>query len=184
MLNTVLIKPVSSLCNMNCNYCFYRDEASKRMKDFYGLMSEKTIENIIRKTLAQGKSEYCFAFQGGEPSLIGLDFYQKVVRFQKQYNLYNSKIMNTFQTNGLYIDEDWCEFFKKNHFLIGISLDGIETTHDLYRHDQNGGLTYHKIFGNIKYMQAYGVEFNILTVLNNATAHNIKEIYKTYQRNG
>lgn len=184
MLQTVLIKPASSLCNMQCDYCFYCDEASKREKAFYGMMTETTIKNIIRKVLRQDTKTVCFAFQGGEPTLRGLEFFKKVIEFEKQYNIHQCHILNSLQTNGLYINEDWCTFFKKYNFLIGVSLDGTEPIHDLHRHDKDKKGTYQRIKNNIKLLENYEVEYNILTVVNRQVAENIKKIYKEYRDNG
>ena len=109
-LQTVLIKPTSSLCNMHCDYCFYCDEAAKRETASYGMMSEHTLKNIIKKTLFQAQSDICFAFQGGEPTLRGLPFFQKVIDFETRFNRNTVRISNVIQTNGLQIDTDWCKF--------------------------------------------------------------------------
>lgn len=184
MLQTILIKPASGLCNMQCDYCFYCDEAEKRKIASYGMMEIRTIENIVRKVLKQGRESVCFAFQGGEPTLRGLDFFKKVIEFERQYNIHHCHILNSLQTNGLYMDDEWCDFLKKHDFLIGISLDGTETTHDLYRHEKNGKSTYRKVRQSIEMLQKYQIEYNILTVVNRQVAQNIKEIYKEYKRNG
>ena len=110
MLQTILIKPASGLCNMQCDYCFYCDEAAKREVASYGMMKIETIENIIRKVLKQGEGNICFAFQGGEPTLRGLDFFEKVIEFEQKYNIHNCRILNTLQTNGFYTDEKWLSF--------------------------------------------------------------------------
>ena len=150
MLQNILIKPASGLCNMRCDYCFYCDEATKRNIPSYGMMEEKTIKNIIRKVLRQNVKNVCFAFQGGEPTLHGLDFFKKVIELENQYNTHHCSILNSLQTNGLCIDENWCSFFKKHNFLVGVSVDGIESVHNLYRHDKNEQGTYHRIRENIK----------------------------------
>lgn len=178
MLQNILIKPASGLCNMRCDYCFYCDEATKRNIPSYGMMEEKTIKNIIRKVLRQNVKNVCFAFQGGEPTLRGQDFFEKVIELENQYNTHHCSILNSLQTNGLCIDENWCSFFKKHNFLVGVSVDGIESVHNLYRHDKNEQGTYHRIRENIKLLEKYNVEYNILTVVNRQVAENIKQIYK------
>ncbi|RGF72606.1 anaerobic sulfatase maturase [Ruminococcus sp. AF31-8BH] len=184
MLQNILIKPASGLCNMRCDYCFYCDEATKRNIPSYGMMEEKTIKNIIRKVLRQNVKNVCFAFQGGEPTLRGQDFFEKVIELENQYNTHHCSILNSLQTNGLCIDENWCSFFKKHNFLVGVSVDGIESVHNLYRHDKNEQGTYHRIRENIKLLEKYNVEYNILTVVNRQVAENIKQIYKEYRENG
>ena len=183
-LHTVLIKPASSQCSMVCDYCFYCDEASKRETPSYGMMSEETIRNIIKKTLFHASSDVCFAFQGGEPTLRGLPFFQKVIEFEQRYNRNGVKVSNTLQTNGLCIDENWCTFFRDNHFLIGISVDGTQETHDLCRHTKGGGPTYARVCDSARMFDEYQVEYNILTVVNAYTAPRIREIYGDYKKKG
>ena len=183
-LHTVLIKPASSQCSMVCDYCFYCDEASKRETPSYGMMSEETIRNIIKKTLFRASSDVCFAFQGGGPTLRGLPFFQKVIEFEQRYNRNGVKISNTLQTNGLCIDESWCTFFRDNHFLIGISVDGTQETHDLCRHTKGGGPTYERVLESTQMFDEYQVEYNILTVVNAYTASRIREIYGDYKKKG
>lgn len=184
MLQTILIKPASGLCNMQCDYCFYCDEAAKREVASYGMMKIETIENIIRKVLKQGEGNICFAFQGGEPTLRGLDFFEKVIEFEQKYNIHNCRILNTLQTNGFYTDEKWCRFLKEHEFLVGVSVDGTQKLHDLHRHDKSGKDTYEKVRRSIALFEKYQIEYNILTVVNRQVAENIKEIYKEYMRNG
>ncbi len=180
----LLIKPASGLCNMECDYCFYCDETQKREQASYGLMSKETLENVIRKSFSYAEQSVGIAFQGGEPTLCGIDFFEEAVRLVKQYNVNNLKIEFALQTNGYAITEEWCEFFKKNHFLVGLSVDGTEATHDKYRHNKNGEGTYQKVLQAARLMKKNGVEFNILTVVNKETAENIDSIYKEYKRNG
>jgi len=129
----IMIKPSSSNCNMQCKYCFYRDISNKRIKKSHGFMDSKLLEIIVQKTLKEAEEECTFAFQGGEPTLVGIDFYKKLVEYEQKYNQKNIKIKNVIQTNGLVIDEEWAHFLAQNNFLIGISLDGPKDIHDLYR---------------------------------------------------
>ena len=183
-LHTVLIKPASSQCSMTCDYCFYCDEASKRELPSYGMMSEETIKNIIKKTLFHASSDVCFAFQGGEPALRGLPFFEKVIEFEQRYNRNGVNVSNSLQTNGLQINEHWCRFFRDNHFLIGVSVDGTRQTHDMCRHTKDGAPTYERIRDAIRILDEYHVEYNILTVVNAYTAPRIREIYTDYKKNG
>ena len=127
---SVLMKPSSGMCNMKCDYCFYCDETQKRIQESYGFMSEQTLKNVIRKTMLRAEGAVSYAFQGGEPTLRGIDFFEKVVEFEKQYNKHGIRVNNALQTNGYLINEAWCEFFQKNHFLIGLSVDGTKEIHD------------------------------------------------------
>ena len=181
---SVLMKPASSLCNMSCDYCFYCDEAEKRSRRSYGLMSEQTLKNIIRKTIQQAEGAISYAYQGGEPTLRGLDFFKQAIRFQNQYNRKQIKVYNAFQTNGYGLTEEWCEFFQQNHFLVGISLDGTREIHNAYRHGQDGSNTYDRVLQSTKLLDQYGVEYNILTVVNQKVANDIREIYENYRTQG
>lgn len=183
-MQTVLIKPSSSECNMHCDYCFYCDEAKKREQFSYGMMSEETIKQVIKKILFQAKGEVCFAFQGGEPTLRGIPFFEKVLEFENRFNKNKVPILNTIQTNGLALNEEWCRLFHENHFLVGISVDGTRETHDSCRHTKGGKATYDRVCGSIRMLEEYQVEYNILTVVNAHTAPKIEEIYKNYQKNG
>lgn len=181
---SVLIKPASGLCNMQCDYCFYCDETQKRDQADYGLMSEKTLKNVIRKTMMNAEGMVSYAWQGGEPTLRGLTFFEKAVEYQKHYNRRNLRVQNALQTNGLMIDEEWCRFLAENHFLVGVSVDGTQETHDSYRHDKKGRETYERIRKTIRLLDQYKVEYNILTVVNKKTAEKIPEIYREYRKNG
>lgn len=181
---SVMIKPSSGMCNMSCEYCFYCDEAQKRKKQFYGLMSESTLQNVVKKTMHEAEGVVNFIFQGGEPTLRGIDFFEKVVAYQKQFNEKGLRVYNFLQTNGFLLDADWCRFLKENGFLVGVSVDGIKETHDLYRLDKAGYPTYERILNNIKLLDLWQVDYNILTVVNQSVAKNVREIYESYQKNG
>ncbi len=180
----ILMKPASGNCNMDCRYCFYRDEAEKRRVASFGMMSGETLENTIRKLLHQGKGKYTIAFQGGEPTLRGIEFFRKAIGLAEEYNVNGSEVSFALQTNGYLIDEEWCRLFRENHFLIGVSVDGVKATHDRFRVGQDGSGTYDRVRKSVDLMKEYGVEYNVLTVVNRATAENIREIYKEYRRNG
>ena len=180
----VLLKPSSSLCNMNCDYCFYCDEASKRKIASYGFMEENTLKNIIRRTLSRAEKTAAYAYQGGEPTLRGLDFFRKAVKYQNQYNKNHVFISNALQTNGFALDKEWCRFLSENHFLVGLSVDGTEEIHNAHRHDKAGNGTYARIRQAAKLMDQYQVEYNILTVVTSDVAEHIEEIYEEYKRNG
>ena len=122
---------------MMCDYCFYCDEAKKRTQHVYGMMNEKTLETIIEKTISEADAVASFTWQGGEPTLRGIDFFEKAVALQKkykqQYQRNNLHIMNSFQTNGYELDRQWAKFFKRNQFLVGLSIDGLPEIHDSFR---------------------------------------------------
>ena len=129
----LLIKPASGLCNLNCRYCFYHDIVEKREQASYGLMTEDTLAAVLEKALAAASHSCTIAFQGGEPTLAGLDFFRKAVELQRRLNVNRVQVYNSIQTNGLLLDSQWAAFFRENHFLVGLSLDGMKDTHDLYR---------------------------------------------------
>lgn len=147
-------------------------------------MSLNTLRNIIRKTVFHADGNCMIAFQGGEPSLAGLEFFQKAVDYAKYYNRKGLSIQFGFQTNGTLITKEWCEFFKENHFLVGISVDGTQELHDRYRRFCSQAPTWEQIVTNIKQMERFGVEYNILTVVHRETAQNIRKIYHFYKKMG
>lgn len=177
----ILLKPVSGLCNMNCDYCFYRDEAGKREIESYGKMSQVTLKNVIRKTMPHATGYISFLYQGGEPTLCGPDFFRAAVEYQKKKNQRGIRVYNSLQTNGSLIDEAWCRFFRQEDFLIGLSVDGTEEIHNKYRHDGQGG-SYKKAVQAAKLFDRYGVEYNILTVVTRDLAKNIERVYQDYQK--
>ena len=181
---SILVKPSSGNCNVPCRYCFYHDEQINRDTYSYGFMSEETLETLIKKALSYADRECSFGFQGGEPTLSGLDFFRKVVEFQKKYNVHGTRIANAIQTNGLLIDDEWAEFLRENHFLVGLSLDGNKQLHDLNRLDPAGKGTYARVFHAAQVLTAHKVDFNILTVVTGQTADAISKIYSFYRRSG
>ena len=182
---SVLMKPASSMCNMSCDYCFYCDEAEKRTRRSFGMMSEQTLKNVIRKTMLRTERMACYAYQGGEPTLRGLDFFEKAVALQNQYNKNHIQVQNALQTNGYLIDEAWCEFLRDNHFLVGLSVDGTSKIHNGLRHDRkDGGETFEKVINAARLMDRYGVDYNILTVVTPEIAENIQKVYGFYKENG
>lgn len=181
---SVLLKPSSGLCSFNCAYCFYRDEMQNRDQASFGLMSEETLKNVLRKTMLRADSAISFAWQGGEPTLRGLDFFREAVSLQKKYNQRKLRVSNAFQTNGYLLNEDWCRFFAENQFLVGVSVDGTALIHDRYRRLPNGETTYQRVTENIKLLDKYRVNYNILTVVTRDLAENIEEIYTHYKAQG
>ena len=169
----LLIKPASGYCNFKCKYCFYDDVAQNREVESYGFMSTKTLEEIVKKALKFAKGECTFTFQGGEPTLVGLDFYKDLIKFQKKYNKKGLKIHNTIQTNGFLIDKEWAKFLHNNNFLVGISLDGTKEINDANRINANKEGTYNNILETIELFNKYKVEYNILTVVTSYVARNI-----------
>lgn len=181
---TVLIKPVSSTCNLYCRYCFYHDVAENRNQFNYGIMTEETLETIVRKTLEYGEYQVGFAFQGGEPTIAGLDFYRHFLELQQKYNQKRVKIRNIIQTNGMLIDDDWARFLVENRFLVGLSLDGPKDLHDLNRIDISGKGSYNRVMKTVALFNRYRVEYNILSVVNRSVARHIGKIYNFFVKQG
>lgn len=165
----LMAKPSSFHCNIQCEYCFYLEKEKIFPQTSYpkqAYMNDLVLERYIRDYFAANNSEQViFAWQGGEPTLLGIDFYRKAVAWQKHYS--NGRpFMNSFQTNGIMLNQEWCEFFKENHFLIGISIDGLSEAHNAYRVFHNGAPTFDKVRKAIALLQHYQVDFNALTVVN------------------
>jgi len=180
---SLLIKPVSSLCNMRCKYCFYHSIAANRQTESYGIMSLETLEIIVKKAL-EFSDQFCtIAFQGGEPTLTGLNFFRRLVELQIKHNIKNVKINNAIQTNGIIIDEEWAKFLAENKFLTGISLDGPKEVHDENRYDADGKGSFNKVMKTIALFEKHKVDYNILSVVNSYTARHINKVYNFYKRN-
>lgn len=179
---SLMIKPASSMCNLRCEYCFYHSLSQNRESYSYGLMSYEVADNLIDKAIEFAKGNTInFAFQGGEPLLRGKDFFQHFVDRVLSKN-FKGKIQYSIQTNGTLIDEEWCKFFRRYNFLVGVSLDGNKKTNAL-RVDQEGNNSFDKIMNGINLMKKNGLDYNILTVITRAIYDNIEEIYEFYKKN-
>ncbi|MGP1522157.1 MAG: anaerobic sulfatase maturase [Treponema sp.] len=179
----VLIKPVSGACNMNCTYCFYCDEMENRSQKSFGIMSEKTAESLIQKALDGTHSACTFAFQGGEPTLRGLDFFRFFCDTVRSCNIHKIPVQFALQTNGLVIDKEWVAFFAERGFLIGLSMDGNKRIHDSMRRRRDGSGSFNNILRASQLFDNHRVEYNILTVVSASLAKNIKDVYEFYLRN-
>ena len=180
---SILIKPASANCNMDCKYCFYKCLSSHREEYSKGFMKEETLETLVREAIAYADGSLTFAFQGGEPTLAGLDFFQKAVELQQKYNNKKLQIENTIQTNGLLIDEKWARFLGEHRFLVGLSLDGPKKMHDRYRKDATGQDTFGRIMHSVQLLEQYHVDYNVVTVVTNDTAKQASFLYKFWKRN-
>lgn len=181
---SLLIKPASGLCNLRCRYCFYADEMNHRQTPSFGVMSRDTFCRILQRAFDDAPDSLSIAFQGGEPTLAGLEFYQNAVSDLQRLNTCNIPVHLSMQTNGMALDEQWAEFLGKNHFLVGLSLDGTKELHDRNRVDPAGLGTFDAVLDRAKLLRHYGVEFNILTVVTGATAGSIGKIYRFFEREG
>lgn len=179
----LLIKPASSSCNLRCRYCFYLDTAQKREIENYGRMELSTLEALVRRTLQKASNSCTFAFQGGEPTLVGLDFYKQLISYVQQYNTKKIPVSYSLQTNGMVIDQEWAEFFARHKFLIGLSLDGPKALHDCNRVLPTGEGSYKNVIHAAQLLQNHKVEFNVLTVVNRQNAGKAQELYQFFKRN-
>lgn len=173
----IMAKPSGSDCNLNCEYCFFL----KKEKLYPGLnfrMTDAVHEAYIKQLLdAHQTPQVTVAWQGGEPTLLGLDFFKRSVELQKKYQKPGTQIQNTFQTNGILLTDLWCEFFRENNFLIGLSLDGPQELHDFYRKDKGGHGTFEKVMSALRLLQKHNVEFNILCTVNSKNASYPLKVY-------
>lgn len=180
----LLIKPSSGACNLRCRYCFYHDVMENREQAFLGFMSPETQEHLIQKALERADGQCTFAYQGGEPTLIGLDYFKRAAELEAKYNRKGVTIHHAIQTNGYALDEEWARFFVENRYLVGLSMDGTQQTHDRYRVDPAGEGTFRQVQRTARMFDRFGVEYNILTVVNGQTAKKIQSIYTFYKKNG
>ena len=174
-----MIKPGGSACNLDCSYCFYLSKATLPGGPGSGRMSDAILERFIQQYIAGVTGpEVVFSWQGGEPSLVGLDFFRKVVALQQKHAKPFQRIENDLQTNGTLLNEEWCEFLKQNRFLVGLSIDGPREIHDRYRVTKGGRPTFDKVFNAAKLMQRYGVPFNTLTCINRFNGRKPLDVYR------
>lgn len=174
---TIMVKPVSGACNMNCRYCFYSDVMAHRETAVYPGMSIETLETLVRRAFRYADGPVSFSFQGGEPTLAGVEFYRALVRFERMYNSRGLPVHNAVQTNGYALSDELIDLFAREHFLLGVSLDGDAAAHDAMRPDRRGAPTFDRIRGNIDRLIAAGVEFNLLCVVNELVASRPAEVF-------
>jgi uncharacterized protein len=161
-----MAKPTGARCNLRCDYCFYLKKKRLYPESTFR-MSDDIMKQYIRQTV-RGKttSEVTIAWQGGEPTLMGIDFFRRAVAYAKKCTGSGVTIHHTIQTNGVLIDDTWCQFLKENNFLVGLSLDGPKNLHDAFRKDKKGCSVFGKVIHALNLMQCYGVEYNILCTIN------------------
>ena len=178
----VMIKPCGASCNLRCDYCFYLPKAKLYPDRKKRKMTIPILERFTRQYIqAQRVPEVTFGWQGGEPTLMGIDFFKKAVEFQKKYAKPGMRINNAFQTNGTLINEQWAKFFHKHNFLLGVSIDGPPYLHDRYRHFQNGKGSLEKSLNGIELLKKNNVEFNILACVNSLNADHPLDVYRYFK---
>lgn len=183
----VMTKPIGPICNLDCNYCYYLHKEELYPKGNGWKMARPCLESYIRQYMdaqPKGATEVTFAWQGGEPTLLGLDFFQRCVELQKKYARRGMKIANTLQTNGILLDEEWCRFFLQHEFLIGLSIDGPAELHDAHRVDHQGRGSHAKVISALRKLKKFGVEFNALVVVNRTNGDHGARIYRYLRDTG
>ena len=173
-----MTKPRGAVCNLDCKYCYFlKKEALYPNSNSH--MGDKILETFTRQYIdAQHVPEVTFAWQGGEPTLMGLEFFKKTVALQEKYRRSGMQIHNALQTNGTILDDDWCHFFKQNNFLIGLSLDGPRQIHDTYRVDKGGKSSFDKVMAGLELLKRHRVDFNILTTVHTANVDHPLDVYR------
>lgn len=174
-----MLKPSGAQCNLDCAYCFYLHKEDLLQQPRKSRMSEALLEQHIRQYIeAQTGSEVVFSWQGGEPTLMGLDFFRRVVELQTRYRKPGQAIENDLQTNGVLLDGEWCSFLKQNGFLIGLSIDGPGTLHDEYRYSKGGTPTFERVMAAAALLHQYQVPFSALCVVNRKNAKRPTDVYR------
>jgi uncharacterized protein len=173
-----MTKPIGPICNLDCTYCFYLEKEKLFPSNENFRMTDEVLETYIRQYIAnQSVPEVSFAWQGGEPTLMGVNFFRKVVDLQKKH-AGGRVVTNALQTNGTLLDDEWGEFLAANGFLVGLSIDGPAKLHDSYRVTKKGDGSYQKVLGGLRILKKHGVEFNTLTVVNRVNSQKPLEVYR------
>lgn len=174
----LLAKPTGAICNLDCAYCFFLDKEMLYPGSKFR-MSDDLLEQYIRQLSESHQTEQVtISWQGGEPTIMGLDFYRRAMILAEKYRRPGMTFLHTMQTNGTLLDDDWCAFFKEHNFLIGLSIDGPRELHDIYRVDKGGQPTFDKVMRGLRLLQKHSVEYNLLTTINRVNADYPLEVYK------
>jgi len=174
----LLAKPTGATCNLDCAYCFFLDKELLYPGSRFR-MSDEVLEAYIRQLIESHQVDQVnIAWQGGEPTLMGLEFYRRAIALAGKYRRPGTSFLHTIQTNGTLLDDAWGQFFKEHNFLIGISIDGPRELHDVYRVDKGGAPTFDKVMRGLRLLQKHGVDYNILTTVNRVNADHPLEVYR------
>ncbi len=177
----LLAKPSGSTCNIDCTYCFFLSKEALYPNEKHR-MSEATLDAYIRQLLESHRTpQVTVAWQGGEPTLMKLDFFRRSVELVEQYRRPEQVVQHTFQTNGMLLDDDWCVFFKEHNFLVGLSVDGPRELHDTYRVDRRRKGTFERVMEGWRYLRKHQVEFNILCTVNAANEKHGRTVYRFFR---
>jgi len=175
-LQTLIIKPSSADCNLDCSYCFYLEKAELYPAEKANRMCDGVLEELIKQAMNDSGNSIGMVWQGGEPTLMGLNFFKRVIELQLQHGK-NITIANILQTNGLLLNAEWADFLAEYHFLVGISIDGPQHVHDHFRKDKAGNGTWERVSQNTKMLLERKVAVNSLTCVTNYSANYPEEIY-------
>jgi uncharacterized protein len=180
----VLAKPIGPVCNLDCEYCFYLEKQALFAPGEQYRMSDKVLSAFITKYMTSQPTPVGeFVWQGGEPTLLGIDFFKRVIDLQKQFSGVKT-ITNSLQTNGTLLDDEWCRFLKRHNFMVGISLDGPKEIHDRYRRDRKGRGTFDQVMRGLRLLQKHKVEYNVLACVARETAAGPLEVYRFFREAG
>ena len=182
-ISTVLIKPAGPDCNMDCSYCFYLDKASLFGASEKHRMTDELLEETIRQTMQQSGHSVSLAWQGGEPTLMGLGFFRRAAELQKQYGA-GKLVENSLQTNGILLDKKWAAFLRENNWLVGMSLDGPREIHDRYRVDRGENATHARVEENARMLLSQGVQANAMCVVTSHSVNFPDELYHYFKELG
>ena len=178
-----MVKPTGAICNLDCTYCYYLHKEELLGTNSKFRISDEILETHVRQYIeAQRGEEVVFSWQGGEPTLLGVEFFEKVVALEKKYQRPGLHIENDLQTNGTLLNDEWYEFLCKNKFLVGLSIDGPQELHDRYRVNKGGAPTFDKVFAAGLQLQKHGIPFNTLTVVNRVNAQKPLDVYRFLTR--
>ena len=178
-----MVKPTGAICNLDCTYCYYLHKQELLGSDNKFRISDEILDTHIRQYIeGQRGDEVVFSWQGGEPTLVGIGFFEKVVALEQKYQRPNQRVENDLQTNGTLLNDDWCAFLRENNFLVGLSIDGPQELHDRFRVDKGGQPTFKKVFAAAQLLQKHGVPFNTLTVVNRINAKKPLDVYRFLSR--
>lgn len=181
----IFAKPVGATCNLNCSYCYYLDKKRLYRDKAHLLMTDDILEKyIIQHIEASTEPIINFSWHGGEPLLAGIDFYMKVIHFQKAHKPAGRKIINGIQTNGMLINEEWCRFFAREEFIVGISIDGPAEFHNIHRRTKDGSQSWQKVIGGFQLLMKHGVVPEILCVVNSENVRHPLDIYNFFKQIG
>ena len=180
----VMLKPAGAHCNLACKYCYYLEKSNLYQNSHRHLMTDEMLEQFTREYIeAQTMPQVLFTWHGGEPLMRSIDFYKKALALQKKY-AHGKQIDNVIQTNGTLLTDEWCEFFAKNHWLVGISIDGPQEYHDHYRVTPAGKPSWEKVMQGISLLKKHRVEWNAMAVVNAYNAEHPLEFYHFFRDNG